>query len=160
MDFLTAINRILGLEGGYSNDPKDPGGETNWGISKRSYPNVDIKNLTRDGAIGIYQRDFWQASDADKMPAALSYQALDFAVNSSPRISIQKLQRALGVADDGWWGPVTQAKMQAARQDTLIFLFLAERLEFMTRLSGWTRFGAGWGNRIAKDLRYAAQDLL
>lgn len=159
MDFLTAINRILGLEGGYSNDPKDPGGETNWGISKRSYPNVDIKNLTRDSAIGIYKRDFWDVCHASTMPGGLAYQALDFAVNSSPRTAIQKLQRALGVADDGWWGPVTQDKIATMPQDSLIFLFLAERLEYMSRLSGWSRFGAGWANRVAKDLRYAAQDL-
>ena len=159
MDFLVAINRILGLEGGYVNDPLDPGGETNWGISKRSYPDVDIKNLTRDGAIGIYRRDFWDASKASLMPGVLGFQALDFAVNSGPRIAIQKLQRALGVADDGWWGPVTAAKMAAIAPDKIVFLFVAERLDYMTHLVGWTRFGAGWAGRVAKDMRYAAQDL-
>jgi hypothetical protein len=67
-DFITAVNDLINnWEGGYVNDPQDPGGETNMGISKRSYPNEDIKNLTRDEAIAIYYRDFWQLYDLDKI---------------------------------------------------------------------------------------------
>ncbi len=58
--FDDAFTRLLGNEGGYVNDPRDPGGETNWGISKRSYPTVDIKNLTRTQAEDIYMHDFWE----------------------------------------------------------------------------------------------------
>jgi lysozyme family protein len=57
--FDQAFTRLLGHEGGYVNNPADPGGETNWGISKRSYPQVDIKALTQQQAKWIYQRDFW-----------------------------------------------------------------------------------------------------
>uniref|UniRef100_UPI0039E582BF glycosyl hydrolase 108 family protein n=1 Tax=Klebsiella pneumoniae TaxID=573 RepID=UPI0039E582BF len=57
--FDDLIGRVLGHEGGYVNDPRDPGGETQFGISKRAYPNVDIKGLTRETAISIYKRDFW-----------------------------------------------------------------------------------------------------
>ena len=66
--FPAFINRILGHEGGYVNDPQDPGGETNWGISKRSYPGEDIKNLTLDQAAAIYRRDYWDMARAGDLP--------------------------------------------------------------------------------------------
>ena len=68
--FRIFIERLLSHEGGYVNDPRDPGGETQWGISKRSYPSVNIKALTREGAIEIYRRDFWERSRADDLSSA------------------------------------------------------------------------------------------
>ena len=98
MNFNEAIERVLSHEGGYVNNPADPGGETQWGISKRSYPNVDIKALTRSQAVEIYRRDFWGAVNADDMPDGVAYQTLDFAVNSGVGTAIRYMQRALGVA--------------------------------------------------------------
>lgn len=57
--FESAVNAVLGEEGGYVNNPADPGGETNFGISKRAFPNVDIKNLTREAAMGLYKTHYW-----------------------------------------------------------------------------------------------------
>jgi lysozyme family protein len=159
MTFDIAINRVLGNEGGYVNNPADPGGETNWGISKRAYPNVDIANLTRDGAVAIYRSDFWDTVHADQMPAALQFQALDFAVNSGVQTAIRKLQAAAGVADDGYWGPVTQTAIAAMNPIALTVRFLAERLDYMRRLSTWGTFGSGWAGRIVADLKFAADDL-
>lgn len=156
--FLTAINRVLGIEGGYSADPKDPGGETNWGISKRSYPNLDIASLTRDDAIAIYERDFWSKIDGDALPPGIGYQCLDFAVNSGVGTALRALQRAVGVADDGVFGPVSMAALKAQDAADTIMRFLAERLMFMSGLSNWPSFGRGWARRIATDLRYGAQD--
>lgn len=158
--FTFSINRVLKIEGGYVNDPTDPGGETNFGISKRAYPNLNIKTLTRDQAVQIYWTDFWQLIKADAMPSVLAYQVLDFAVNSGISTALRKLQVALGVADDGHWGPVTQAAVIATQPAVLTFNFLAERLDFMRKLSNWKSAGAGWSARIAEDMRYAAQDLL
>lgn len=158
MNFDTAFDRLMGNEGGYVNDPNDPGGETNWGISKRSYPNVDIKNLTRDQAKAIYLRDFWSRINADKLPDGVAFQTFDFAVNSGIETAVRKLQRALGVADDGHWGPVSQAAADAMSESDQIMLLNAERLDFMRRLSNWKTAGAGWAGRIANNLRYGAQD--
>lgn len=72
---------VFKWEGGYVNDPVDPGGETNYGISKRSYPNVDIKNLTKQAAQVIYQRDYWNAINGDSLDPALACAALDTAIN-------------------------------------------------------------------------------
>ena len=79
--FDRAINRILAHEGGYVNDRFDPGGETRYGISKRAYPSVDIKNLTRDGAKALYHRDYWQAIQGDELHPAIAFQVMDAAVN-------------------------------------------------------------------------------
>ena len=95
MNFDTAFERLIGNEGRYVNDPRDPGQETNFGISKRSYPNVDIAKLTREGAKAIYLKDFWLIIDADP---AIKFQVFDFAVNSGVQTAIRKLQAAIGVA--------------------------------------------------------------
>ncbi len=159
MSFEIAISRVLGNEGGYVNDPADPGGETQWGISKRAYPQLDIRSLTREQAVEIYRHDFWLRVHADEMPEPLQFQALDFAVNSGIETAVRKLQLAAGVADDGHWGPVTRAAVSAANPLVITLDFIAARLDFMRRLSNWPHAGSGWAGRIAQDIRYAAQDL-
>lgn len=159
MNFDQAFERLMGNEGGYVNNPADPGGETNWGICKRSYPNVDIKNLTRDQAKAIYLRDFWQRGQMDQYDPAIAFQVFDIAVNSGIETAVRMLQRAAGVADDGNIGPVTIAAVKAKSVPSLLMLIIAERLDFWRKLSTWPTFGAGWTARAAKDLRYAAQDL-
>ncbi|MGE4259158.1 MAG: glycoside hydrolase family 108 protein [Candidatus Babeliales bacterium] len=158
MDFKKAIDRVLGHEGGYVNDPADPGGETKWGISKRSYPNLNIKDLTREDAVAIYHRDFWAPLKADRFHDGVAYQLLDSAVNSGVTQSIRFMQRALGVADDGIFGPVSLGASEKMSETDQIFLFLAERLDFMTKLKNWPNHGRGWARRIAANLRLAADD--
>ena len=159
VEFIKAINRVLGHEGGYVNDPQDPGGETNWGISKRSYPSVDIKNLTRNKAIVIYYQDFWLKAYCQELSDGAGYQLLDSAVNSGITQSIRFMQRAVGVADDGIFGSHTAQAVASMPEAKFIILFLAERLDFMRKLKAWSRFGSGWAGRIAQNLRYGAEDL-
>lgn len=157
-NFNTCFDRLIGHEGGYSNDPNDPGGETNWGISKREYPNLDIKNLTREDARAIYLQDFWNRINADKLPDGVAFQLFDFAVNSGIEVAVRYLQRALMIADDGHWGPVSQAAANNTSETDMIMLLNAERLDFMTRLKNWPYAGKGWTRRIAQNLRYGAID--
>lgn len=158
MTFDQAFDRLMGNEGGYVNDPRDPGGETNWGISKRSYPGVDIRNLTREGAKAIYRRDFWARGRMDEYDGAIAFQVFDVAVNSGVETAVRMLQRAAGVADDGHIGPVTVAAVQAKSVTAMLMLIIAERLDFWRKLSTWPSFGKGWAGRAATDLRYAAGD--
>jgi lysozyme family protein len=158
VNFDLAIERVLGHEGGYVNDPRDPGGETKWGISKRSYPNLDIKNLTREYAISIYFRDFWAPLGAGQFHDGVAYQLLDFAVNSGIKTAIRGFQRALKVVDDGIFGPKSHAAAKAMTETDQIMLLLAERLEFMTNTKNWPDHGKGWARRIALNLRYGAMD--
>ena len=158
MTFETACDRLLGHEGGYVHDPNDPGGETNWGISKRSYPHVDIKNLSRHAAMAIYRNDFWDRIHGDEMPDGAAFQAFDFAVNSGIETAVRYLQRAVGVADDGDWGEVTRAAVAEMGESDIILRLLAERLDFMTRLKNWPHHGKGWARRIAANMRFGAED--
>ena len=158
MTFDIAFDRVIGHEGGYVNDPNDPGGETNWGISKRSYPNVNIKKLTREGAKAIYLRDFWNRVHADRLPDGVAFQLFDFAVNSGIETAVRYLQRAVGVADDGWWGKESQKAADEMSETDIILRLNAERLDFMTRLKNWPNHGRGWARRIAHNLRFGAVD--
>lgn len=156
MNFDTAFARLIGNEGGISENPKDPGGLTNWGISQRSYPTVDIRNLTMESAKAIYLRDFW--SPLGNTPDSVKFQAFDFAVNSGIQTAIRKLQVAIGVADDGHWGPISTAKLNSMDVNDVLMLYIAERIIFWTRCSTWQTFGRGWSIRAANDLKYAAKD--
>lgn len=158
LTFYAAFNRLVDHEGGYVNNPNDPGGETKYGISKRSYPTLDIKNLTIDMARAIYLRDFWKPLGDDVHPA-IKFQAFDFAVNSGIQTAIRKLQQAIGVADDGHFGPVSRAAIKNMFPVTVLFLYNEKRIEFYTSLSTFPTFGRGWMRRMAKNLRYAAIDL-
>lgn len=156
LTFDEAFDRLIGHEGGYSNSLADPGGETNWGISKRSYPMLQIRTLAREEAKAIYLRDFWQPLAG--LPTAVRFQAFDFAVNSGISTSVRKLQAALGVADDGHWGPVSAAAAAAADPADLLMRFVAQRLRYMASLTTWATFGRGWANRIAGQLEFGAKD--
>lgn len=156
--FPKMVERVLSHEGGYVWHKKDPGGETNWGIAKRSYPNVNIKALTRDGAIAIYRRDFWGRVQGDKLPPAVAFQAFDAAVNHGIGNAVRWLQRAACVADDGVIGPVTLAAIRKADPADLVLRFNAVRLEFYATLSTFPTFGRGWTRRVAGNLRLAAED--
>ncbi len=152
------IERVLTHEGGYVNDPRDPGQETRWGISKRAYPQVDIRNLTRAQAVDIYRRDFWQRVRGDELPREFAFQALDAAVNHGIGNAVRWMQRAAGVADDGVIGPVTLAAVQRAQAADLVLRFNAERLRFYAKLTTFSTFGRGWVNRVAGNLEHAAAD--
>lgn len=156
LTFDQAFDRLMGHEGGYVNHPNDPGGETNWGISKRSYPAVDIARLTREQAKTIYRRDFWDV--VGECHPAIRFQVFDFAVNSGISTAIRKLQAALGVADDGVFGPISRRALQAADTNDVLMRFAAQRLRFLASLSTWSTFGKGWTLRAAKQLEYAAED--
>lgn len=158
MDFNLAFDRLVTSEGGYVNHPDDPGGETKFGISKRSYPHLNIAALTRDDAKAIYLRDFWLAGQMDKFDPGLAFQAFDAAVNHGIGNAIRFVQRAARVADDGYIGPLTVAAVLKISPTDMIFRFLAQRGRFWAKLSTYDKFGRGWMNRLCDDLDYAAED--
>jgi lysozyme family protein len=127
-DFDQAIGFIIENERGYVNDPRDPGGETNFGISRRSYPNLDIRGLTREKAISIYRADFWMFEEIRDQ--RLATKVFDAYVNSKHhairvlQLSLQTLQAGPIVAD-GNWGPQTAAHANAADAGPLIDEFKA-----------------------------------
>jgi len=114
-NFKFAVKKTLFFEGGYVNHPHDPGGETNFGISKRSYPHLDIKNLTKEQAKEIYYRDFWLRNRCDAMlDKHIASKVFDFSVNMGLIQGGRILQRALraneqSLVEDGIIGPITLA---------------------------------------------------
>jgi len=152
MNFDQAFDVLIGHEGRYVFDNRDPGGETNWGISKRSYPLLDIKALTKADAKAIYLRDYWDKAQCNRLPPGVAFDYFDAAVNSGVGQASRFLQRAVGVADDGHIGPMTLAAVQRMEPEVIQARMNGHRLDFMTRLSTWDVFGKGWARRIAKNL--------
>lgn len=145
MDRTTyCIKTILDLEGGYVWDPRDPGGETKYGISKRSYPNVDIKNLTETGAENIYLRDYWKKVSANSLLPPLDLYVFDAAVNQGVKTAIHLLQSVCGVPITG----VMDSQTLAASRTILPNRYLQERAVLYSRNSNWTTYGTGWLNRL------------
>jgi lysozyme family protein len=153
VNFDDAFTHLIGEEGGYVNNPKDPGGETKFGISKRQYPDVDIKNLTLDGAKAIYRRDYWDVIKGDEMPYAIAFETFDAAVNHGTDRATLLLQEALGVSQDGEIGTVTLATAQAIDPNHFRMRFSGARLFFYTLLPTWPAFGKGWVRRVAANLK-------
>ena len=154
MTFDQVFDKLINHEGGYVFNPHDPGGETKFGISKRSYPHLDIHSLTLADAKTIYKRDFWDRAQCDKLHPDLAFDLFDGAVNSGIGQAIRWLQRAVGVADDGVVGPLTLASINRENDTSAIRTrYNGHRLDFMTRLSTWDVFGKGWARRIASNLQ-------
>lgn len=152
MTFDEAFERLIGHEGGYVNHPADPGGETKFGISRRSYPGEDIKGMTLERAKTIYARDFWGPSGCDAVPDAAKFFMFDCGVNSGPKTAIKLLQRAVGTVEDGILGPLTLQATQSMPAARLVARLSAHRLIFMTGLPSWPAFGKGWVRRVATNL--------
>lgn len=151
--FDRAFEVVVGLEGGYVNDPHDPGGETKFGITRRQYPHEDIAGLTIDRAKEIYRRDYWQAVHGDDLPWPLALLVFDGAVNQGVGGAIRSLQRTLGVEVDGVLGPVTLAAAAGVGAEGAA-MFMAERIvryvdakDPRTGAPLWPIYGRGWAKR-------------
>ena len=133
--FEKAMDVIFRWEGGYVDNPKDPGGETKYGICKRSYPKLDIKKLTKTQAKAIYKEDYWDAIKADELSPALGLAAFDCAVN-------QGVSRSKGFL----------------KQTDHYAEFMALRMQHYISLKDtWKHFGRGWMNRLSDVLKAAAK---
>jgi lysozyme family protein len=162
--FDQAFRFVAGEEGGYTDNPADPGnwtggrcgqGEcrgTKFGISAASYPDLDIASLTLDRAQAIYRRDYWDRVAGDQLPPPLALLVFDASVNNGPGRATRWLQVALGVSADGVIGPKTIAAVQAkaGQGAELCAEFQAQRLAYMARLPAWPSFALGWSRRLCR----------
>lgn len=155
MTFDEAFERLIGHEGGYVNDSRDPGGETKYGISRGSYPGEDIAGMSLERAKAIYLRDFWGPAGCDAVPDGIKFDLFDTAVNSGVKAAVRMLQRAVRETEDGIIGPRTLQAVQSMPAPRLVARFNGARLEFMAGLSTWPAFGRGWARRIASNLMEA-----
>ena len=153
MNFDEAFHHLLGHEGGYVNHPDDPGGETNWGVTKVVARAHGYEGLMKDMPVGvakaIYRKSYWDAVQADNLPPAVRYAVFDDAVNSGVGTAVRWLQQAVGATPDGVLGPKTLAAINEVNSDGLLRRMLAKRLTAMTSMSGWPSFSKGWARRVA-----------
>lgn len=143
--FDKAVSRILRWEGGYSNDPHDKGGETNFGISSAAYPDLDIKNLTEAQVCEIYRRDYWLKNNCYKMPYPVALIVFDSSVNQGVTTAARMLQKCLDLEIDGIIGART---LEACKRPDVVQKFAAERIYRYTHTTGWERYGVGWTRRV------------
>lgn len=152
--FDVAFNWVMLAEGGYSNDRADKGGETLYGLSRRSYPNLDFSTLTIAKSKMIYHRDFWRAIKGDQLPSIVAIALFDAAVNHGVRSAVEMLQRAVKAKPDGIIGSKTIARCNETNHTNLVALFLARRCRRYARIvindPTQNRFLLGWMNRITK----------
>ncbi|QRQ99731.1 glycoside hydrolase family 108 protein [Dyadobacter sandarakinus] len=160
MTFEEAVEHVLSSEGGFTNNPNDPGNwtggkvgkgllkGTKWGISAASYPSLDIRNLTREGAILLYKKDYWDAAKVEDLPPKIRLHFFDVAVNSGKARAVKILQKASGVAADGIMGPVTVKNAYRVTP----WDFASERVSFYVNHvkanPGSLEFLNGWIRRV------------
>lgn len=158
--FDKVFSFTLGKEGGYVNDFSDPGGETNFGISKKSYPKEDIKNLTIERTKEIYYKDYWILAGCDilvSMGFPLTAMALfDSSVNCGISISKKFIQQYLNVYIDGILGPKTMKELSLKKDIDLCSGIIGKRENHYSQIISvnpkLTKFGKGWANRV-RDLK-------
>ena len=123
--FARAVSRVFSNEGGYANNPRDPGGETMWGITLRvarahGYTG-EMRFLPKETALSIYEREYWLPIRGDELPFPVAYQLFDFSANSGPIQAIRSLQTTLGVKVDGVFGPRTLTGVESVLPAKLSF---------------------------------------
>jgi len=148
--FQKAYNFTMQHEGGYVNHAKDPGGETKYGITKASYPNEDIANLTKERAAELYKRDYWNRIKAADMPEPIAMLAFDMAVNHGVGGAAKMIQQVVGAKADGLVGSKTLAKIKQVYNQNPVALIdgiVEKRRQFFRSLSTYDTFGRGWDAR-------------
>jgi lysozyme family protein len=159
-NFEICLKKMLAHEGGYVNDPRDAGGMTNLGVTKRVWEEwvgheVDEKQmraLTPETVAPLYKRKYWDAIRADELVDGVDYCVFDVAVNSGVGRAIKFLQQSVGATPDGGFGSITMALVKQAESEPvkLIEMYSARRLEFLQSLKTFETFGKGWSRRVAE----------
>ena len=155
-NFQQSINAMLASEGGFVNNPKDPGGMTNKGVTKAVWEGwtghdateQTMRNLSTADVTPLYKKKYWDAVQGDVLPSGVDYCVFDTAVNSGAGRAIKLLQRTVGVTEDGFLGPNSLAAILVSDVGSLIDKYCAARHEFLQSLSTFDTFGKGWTNRV------------
>ena len=154
--FSEALEVILHHEGGYVNHPKDPGGETNLGVTKRVYEEFggekEMKDLTKEDVEPIYKQNYWDRVKGDNLPEGLDLCIFDFAVNAGPGRAAKFIQRLVGTTVDGGIGPNTLKCIDDYLKENsvaeTIEKYQSMRQEYYEGLSTFETFGRGWTRRV------------
>lgn len=164
-NFAPSLGHVLQHEGGYADNPHDPGGATNRGVTQAVYddwrasqglPAQSVAKIVSLEVSAIYHLLYWDPTKGDELPSGVDYCTFDLAVNSGVNRASRFLQRVAGVDQDGKIGPVTIAAVKAMPPATVIDRLCDERADFLKTLGTFNVFGKGWLNRVA-DVRAQAK---
>jgi lysozyme family protein len=156
-NFEECLALVLKSEGGFGNNPLDPGGMTNLGVTKVTYEGyvnrhvdeAEMRSLTPDLVAPLYKKMFWDRIKGDDLPVGVDYCLFDLAVNSGVGRAGKLLQMALDLPADGIIGPITLRALQDRDPHEIVEQISEERIAFLQSLNTWNTFGKGWGRRIA-----------
>tara|TARA_E500000318_G_scaffold105836_1_gene113192 strand:- start:5 stop:517 length:513 start_codon:yes stop_codon:yes gene_type:complete len=162
-NWIKCLETILHHEGGYVNHPKDPGGETNLGVTKKVYEEFggvkDMKDLTREDVEPIYKKNYWDRVKGDQLPSGLDLCVFDFGVNAGTGRAAKYLQTLIGTTADGGIGPNTLKALDSYVDghgvQTTIENYQAERQKYYESLSTFDTFGKGWTRRVTETTELA-----
>lgn len=160
-NFDAAFQHTLKEEGGFVNHPKDPGGMTNLGVTKKVWEEwvgkevteEEMRALTPDDVKPLYQRNYWNACRCSELPAGLDLCVFDTAVNSGPGRAVRILQGCIGTTVDGAIGPKTVAAVNQFKDASLVHLiedYCSARQAFLISLPTFATFGKGWTARVQR----------
>lgn len=167
--FEKALEAVLKHEGGFVNHPRDPGGITNLGVTKRVWEEwlgrpvteQEMRDLTPEAVTPLYKARYWDAVRGGALPPGVAYAIFDCAVNSGPRRAILFAQKVASVTQDGAIGPKTLAAIKAFCDERGAAAFIEEYSEereaFLRRLPTFDAFGRGWTRRVEDVEMYAAR---
>lgn len=169
-NFEHCLDLVLEHEGGFVNHPRDPGGMTNKGITKKTYElyldqevtEEMIRNIPDEHVADIYKRKYWDKVCGDELPSGLDWCVFDFAVNAGPGRAARNLQQFIGATIDGAIGPRTIAKANAypAGIKGVIETYTAQRSQYYKKLKTYDTFGKGWDRRTYKTREQAIELLV
>ncbi len=156
-NYPEALKAVLHHEGGYVNHPKDPGGETNKGVTKAVYDEwrranglkvQSVKKISDAEIEAIYRKGYWDVCRCDELPSGVDYCVFDFAVNSGTARAAKFLQMTVGAKPDGVIGPDTVKRTGDIPARAVITEMCERRMTFLRGLGTWGTFGKGWSSRV------------
>jgi lysozyme family protein len=159
-----AFAMVLKHEGGYVNHPKDPGGMTNLGVTKRAWEEyvdrdvteAEMRALTPEIVKPFYKAKYWDKIRGDELPSGVDYAAYDLAVNSGVGRAAKYLQQIAGVPADGIIGPKSMEAILSCSPEETVDVLCDMRLDFLQKLPTWDTFGKGWERRVEEVKTKAA----
>jgi lysozyme family protein len=160
-NFKACLDLVLKSEGGWVNNPNDPGGETNFGVTKRvweeyvGHPVESLKKLTKEEVAPLYELKYWRPCYGELLPRGLDYLCFSFGINAGCGRSIKDLQKSIGVISDGIIGPRVMQKLRESNIADVIKVFSESRREYYKSLKSFPIFGRGWISRTDKEEQQA-----
>ena len=167
-NFDTCFELLLMHEGGYVNHPKDPGGMTNLGVTKRalekylgsSVSEEKMRGLTPELVKPFYRSEYWNKIKGDDLPLGVDWSVFDWGVNSGPGRAAKGLQSIIGATADGIIGPNTLKQLKKFDPKQVIVDMYAARKEFYNKLEGFQTFGRGWSRRNEETMHQALEMII